>query len=112
MTTIPQLGPDEAVRVVEGGALLLDVREHDEWEAGHAPQARHLPMGEVLEQQASLPADRQIVVVCRGGHRSERVAEALITLGLEAVNLTGGMTAWLASGLPVVHDDGSQGTVA
>jgi rhodanese-related sulfurtransferase len=87
--------------MVAGGALLLDVREDDEWAAGHAPQAVHIAMSRINAEYESLPGDRTIVCVCHVGARSAAVAEALRRAGWDAVNLTGGMNAWEAAGLPV-----------
>ena len=109
--SIPQLSPDEAAERVASGALLLDVREDDEWTAGHAPDARHLPLGRLGAEYDELPKDRVIVAVCRVGGRSQRAAEALAGAGYDVVNLAGGMRAWAAAGRPVVTDDGGAGQV-
>jgi DMSO/TMAO reductase YedYZ molybdopterin-dependent catalytic subunit/rhodanese-related sulfurtransferase/glyoxylase-like metal-dependent hydrolase (beta-lactamase superfamily II) len=98
----PQVNARTASVLVDGGAVLLDVREPDEWNEGHAPQAVLMPMGEVQKRRDELPDDRRIVVVCRSGGRSAAVTDALIAKGYDAVNLTGGMCAWNAAGLPVV----------
>jgi DMSO/TMAO reductase YedYZ molybdopterin-dependent catalytic subunit len=98
----PEVGARAAAALVEAGALLIDVREPGEWQAGHVAQAWLLPMGQVAHHLDDLPQDRQIVVVCRSGGRSAAVAEALRAWGLDAVNLSGGMTAWALAGLPVV----------
>lgn len=104
------VGPEEAAReAVSGSALLLDVREPDEWTAGHAPGARHVPLDAL--DPGSLPADRTIVAVCRSGNRSGQAALRLRAAGLDARNLVGGMQAWAAAGLPVRRDDGTDGTV-
>jgi rhodanese-related sulfurtransferase len=97
------LSPNDALRLVDEGALLLDVREDHEWQAGHAPQATHLPMSRIGAGVAQLPADRLIVCVCHVGARSAAVAEALTNAGYSAANLAGGMDAWAAQGLPVVN---------
>jgi rhodanese-related sulfurtransferase len=102
---------DEAVALVAAGALLLDVREDDEWAAGHAPQATHLPMSRLADSVQTLPSDRTIVCVCHVGARSAAVASALSRAGRDAVNLLGGMEAWLAAELPVVDDAGRPGAV-
>jgi rhodanese-related sulfurtransferase len=109
---VPAVGVTEAVGHLEGGALLLDVREPDEWDAGHAPEAAWIPMGAIAARQGELPGDRDIVVVCRSGVRSAKVTTALRQAGFEASNLTGGMQAWAAAGLPVVTDAGGDGVVA
>jgi rhodanese-related sulfurtransferase len=103
--------PAEARQRVESGGLLLDVREPDEWAAGHAPESTWIPMRELAGRQAELPEDRPIVVVCRSGDRSGRVAVALRRAGYDAANLSGGLLAWADAGLPVVTDAGDAGTV-
>jgi rhodanese-related sulfurtransferase len=101
---VPEVDATEAARLVEEGALLLDVREPDEWEAGHAPEASHVPLATLPVNRP--PDGRPIVAVCRSGGRSARATAALLTWGYEAVNLAGGMQAWAASGLPIVAGDG------
>ena len=100
----------EAARAAASGeALLLDVREDDEWAAGRAPAAVHVPMGEL--RQDTVPRDRPVLVLCRVGGRSAAVAQALEQLGYDVANVTGGMLSWSAAGLPVVRDGGLPGTV-
>jgi rhodanese-related sulfurtransferase len=108
----PAVGPEEAARRVDEGALLLDVREPDEWHAGHAPDAMHVPLAALAASIDDLDPDQAIVAVCRVGGRSERAAAALLQRGYDAVNLAGGMQAWLAAGLPVVTDTGDPGQIA
>jgi rhodanese-related sulfurtransferase len=109
---VSHLDPEESKRRVDAGALLLDVRNPDEWQAGHAEGAAWIPMQELAERQDELPTDRDIVVVCKVGGRSARVAEALVGAGYEAANVAGGLEAWQEAGLPIVTDDGQPGTVA
>ena len=109
---MPQLSAVEARDAVASGAILLDVREQDEWDAGHAPQARHLPMSQLQSRAAELDRDAQIVCVCHVGGRSAAVADALARAGWQAANLAGGMIAWSAAGLPVLDNDGRPGSVA
>jgi rhodanese-related sulfurtransferase len=92
-------------------AVLLDVREDDEWQRGHAPDARHIPMGEIPGRLGELDTDATLFVVCHAGGRSSRVAQYLARNGYQAVNVTGGMLAWAGAGRLVVTDDGSPGTV-
>ncbi|MFI2200240.1 rhodanese-like domain-containing protein [Streptomyces sp. NPDC020192] len=102
---------------VTGGAeaaVLLDVRRSDEWRAGHAPGAVHLPL-EALAAGAGLPAEagvRPVVVICRSGCRSQQAVELLRARGVEAVDVVGGMRAWADVGLPVVGPAGGNGCVA
>jgi rhodanese-related sulfurtransferase len=109
---VPQVEPEACPALFADGALLLDVREPDEWSAGHAPDAVFVPMKEVQARQSELPKDRRIVTICRSGGRSAAVTEALNAWGFDSVNLAGGLYAWEAAGLPVVVDDGSPGTIA
>ena len=100
----------EAARAAEAGeVLLLDVREDEEWAAGRASAAVHVPMS-VLRQD-TVPRDGRVLVLCRVGGRSAAVAQALEQLGYDVGNVTGGMLAWSAAGLPVVRDGGLPGTV-
>lgn len=91
--------------------ILLDVREPEEWDAGHAPQAHSVPMSQLSERITELPHETQIICVCHLGGRSAAVSAALNRAGFDAVNLTGGMAAWQAAGLPVVTDAGAPGDV-
>src|SRR5260370_30069272 len=97
---VPSVDPDEARRNIEAGALLLDVREPDEWDTGRAPEATWIPMGDLAARQSELPDDRAIVVVCRSGARSARVTATLRGAGYGAVNLARGMQARAGAGYP------------
>ncbi len=93
---------------VPDGAYLLDVREQDEWDAGHAPGAHHLPMQEVPARLDEIPSDGDVVVICRMGGRSGQVVNYLINNGWDNVrNLEGGMKSWSAASREVVTDDGT-----
>jgi rhodanese-related sulfurtransferase len=107
----PEISATEAVDRLTGDAVLLDVREQHEWDAGHAPQAQHLAMSELSARVDEVPKDVAVICVCHGGGRSSRVAMALHQAGYNAFNLRGGMVAWHAAGLPVVDDGGAPGTV-
>jgi rhodanese-related sulfurtransferase len=101
---VPEVGPAVAAEQLAAGAVALDVREEEEWEAGRIEGALHIPMGELAQRQAEIPGDRPIVTVCRSGARSAAVAQALIQAGYEAVNLAGGMEAWRDAGLAMTPD--------
>jgi rhodanese-related sulfurtransferase len=90
---------------------LLDVREDDEWRAGHIEGAQHIPLGQLGDRLAELPAGRSIVAVCRSGSRSAAAVRGLKQLGYSAENLDGGVTAWSRAGLPLVDDAGRAGRV-
>lgn len=108
---VPTVGVGELVEA----DFLLDVREDDEWQAGHAEGALHIPMSEFAarygEVTEAAPQDGRINVICRSGGRSAQVAMYLAQQGLDAVNVTGGMEAWAAAGRPVVDDKGAAGHV-
>lgn len=109
-TAVPEVQVAEAAaQADEDRVVLLDVREADEWAAGHAPRAVHLPLSAL--DVSAIPRDRPIVAVCRSGNRSGQLTAALAPAGFDIVNMAGGMNAWLAAGLPVVRDDGAPGRV-
>ncbi len=91
-------------------AILLDVREPDEWAAGHIADARHVPLGDL--SPAQFVGGPIVVTVCRSGNRSGKAALRLRDAGVHVRNLAGGMKAWDADGLPVTRDDGTAGSVA
>jgi rhodanese-related sulfurtransferase len=104
--------PTVTVPELTGPVHLLDVREADEWAAGHAPGAQHLPMFELPGRLAEVPTDREVVVVCRVGMRSAQVVQFLAGRGWENVrNLAGGMVDWAAAGRPLVSETGAPATV-
>jgi rhodanese-related sulfurtransferase len=107
---IENVSPAEAARLQRDGAVLVDVREPEEWDAGHAPHAVHLPLREVVSAVGRL-GGRPVLTVCRSGARSSLAAMSLADAGLHARNVAGGMKSWAAGGLPVVRDDGSPGAV-
>jgi rhodanese-related sulfurtransferase len=94
------------------GAVLLDVREPQEWAAGHAAGAVHIPMSEVVARVGELDRSRRIIGVCRSGNRSSRVVAWLRDQGFDAVNLSGGMQRWASQGLPITTNTGGPGVVA
>ncbi|MBW3086841.1 Thiosulfate sulfurtransferase GlpE [Austwickia sp. TVS 96-490-7B] len=85
-------------------AVLIDVREHDEWDRGHAPHALHIPLGDLHARLDDLPDQRPLVIVCRSGHRSARAVAYLNDNGYDAVNLADGMIGWHQGNRPLVHD--------
>ncbi|WP_116373257.1 rhodanese-like domain-containing protein [Mycobacterium sp. MFM001] len=92
-------------------AVLLDVREDDEWKRGHAADARHIPMAEVPARLGEIDRDAELYVICHAGGRSLRVAQYLQQNGYRAINVSGGMLAWAGAGRLVITDDGGPGSV-
>lgn len=109
--TTPEVDAEEAAQLVSDGTLLIDVREDDEFQAGHAPGARHLPLSRLASDYTSLPRSQPIIAVCRSGGRSAQATMALRGAGYEVVNLAGGMQAWESEGHPVVTPNGGPGQV-
>jgi rhodanese-related sulfurtransferase len=103
--------PDVSVSDTANDAVILDVREDDEWAAGHAPNAIHIPLGDLPSRLAELAEVGKgagaVAVTCRGGGRSSRAVAWLTQQGYDVANLEGGMKAWHAAGKPMVAD-GSQ----
>ena len=81
---------------------VLDVREQDEWDAGHIAGAQHIPLGELGQRLAEVPNDRPIVAVCRSGSRSAAATRGLKQMGYDVENLDGGLAGWSRAGLPLV----------
>lgn len=100
--------PTVDVTEVPDGALLLDVREPEEWAAGHIDGAVHVPMNSLPQRLTYDPGPitpgRPIVVVCRVGGRSAQVTAWLNHQGYDAVNLEGGMLAWSGAGRPMISE--------
>lgn len=92
-------------------AVLLDVREDNEWAAGHAPGATHVPLAEVPQRLADLPDADPLYVICRSGGRSSRAADWLNGQGVAAVNVDGGMLRWESLGRAMDNDGSDAPTV-
>jgi rhodanese-related sulfurtransferase len=103
---MPQQVPTVSVPELPEDAVVLDVREDDEWVHGHIEGATHIPMGEVPARLDDVPEADVLYVTCRGGGRSARVATWLNQNGFDAVNVAGGMGAWEAAGKPMVSETG------
>ncbi|TDC80174.1 rhodanese-like domain-containing protein [Streptomyces hainanensis] len=105
---VQNVSPD----AVPQGAPLLDVREPEEWLAGHAPGAVHIPIGQVVERLPEIrdaAAEQTLYVVCKVGGRSAQVAAYLAQQGLDVVNVDGGLHAWQHAGRPLVAEqDGAE----
>ncbi|MFP3115464.1 rhodanese-like domain-containing protein [Streptomyces sp. Iso 434] len=109
-----RLGVVEAHHLLQSAtAVLLDVRETEEWNAGHISGGRHLPLSRLAAgaKVPGAPAGSRLVLICRSGRRSQHAARLLLERGVDAVDVTGGMKAWARQGLPVQDTAGSPGTV-
>lgn len=99
---IPEISVDELATRLDAGAVVIDVREPDEYTSGHVPSARPIPLREVPERAGEIPSDATVYFVCARGGRSRRAAEFVAAHGVDAVNVAGGTMAWIDSGRAVV----------
>lgn len=101
---MPAVSVEAAMRETADGAIMIDVREQDEWDSGHAPGARLVALSTLQERLSELPRDTRFLVVCHSGGRSMRATVLLRAEGYDAVNVEGGMAAWAAAGGPILSD--------
>jgi rhodanese-related sulfurtransferase len=101
-----EVSRDEAQKMIDAGAQLIDVRADHEWEAGHLPGATHVPLDELAERAGEIDKDRPVLLYCRGGNRSAMAATALAEAGYDAAKLSEGIVGWDEAGLPLAPDDG------
>ncbi|MGW3501216.1 rhodanese-like domain-containing protein [Streptomyces globisporus] len=103
--------PSVDAAAVPSDGFVLDVRENDEWAAGHVEGALHIPMSDFVGRFGELTAaaedGRRVHVMCRVGGRSAQVTQYLVQQGVDAVNIDGGMQAWDGAGRPMVTDNGT-----
>lgn len=100
---VPSMSATEAQDALKGAEapFILDVREDDEYRAGHISGAKLIPLGQLSAQMDKLPKDRSILCVCASGSRSSMAARQLSAEGYQVVNLQGGMSGWRMAGLPI-----------
>jgi len=103
--------PASDASAVPADARILDVREPDEWDAGHIAGAMHIPLADLPGRVEELPDGETLYVVCRVGGRSARAVAWLTHNGYDAVNLDGGMDAWVSAGRPMVSETGESPAV-
>ncbi len=92
---------DEAYQMYQGDAFVLDVRTQEEWDEYHAPNATLIPLDELQARISEVPKDREILVVCRSGNRSQEGRDILLAAGYNATSMTGGLKEWFAKGYPI-----------
>jgi rhodanese-related sulfurtransferase len=96
-----EVSPREAQQRIQKGALLIDVREPNEYQEVHASGATLMPLSGFAGSYNTLPTDAEIILICRSGARSEQAGQMLLESGYSNVtNLTGGTIAWVQGGLP------------
>ena len=104
---ITEISPNETKERLERGAVVIDVREEDDWREGHIKGAKHLSRGMVeLEIEDEIPdVNQPIICYCGGGSRASLVTESLQKMGYKNVrSIRGGLRAWQAAGLPTAKD--------
>ncbi len=100
----PEITIEELATARAGGPVrLVDVRQPEEYDAGHVPGAKLIPMADVVARVGELPVDGPVYVICQTGGRSQRAAEYLRSVGIEAFNIAGGTKAWVEAGHDTAH---------
>jgi rhodanese-related sulfurtransferase len=100
----PEISIDELAVARAGGPVpLVDVRQPEEYEAGHVPGAKLIPMADVVARVGEIPEEGPVYVICQTGSRSQRAADYYRNLGIEAYNVAGGTKAWTEAGHDVAH---------
>ena len=97
---VPEIDVDELERRLVEGAALFDVREDDEWATAHIRQATLIPLATVPEAVDRFSSGEPAYVICAKGGRSARAVELLRSQGIDAINVAGGMGAWIDAGKP------------
>jgi len=101
-----EVSGEEAQKLIDEGAQLIDVRADHEWEAGRIAGANHIALPEIPQRTGEIDKDRPVVVYCRGGNRSSMATAALTEAGFDAVKLSEGIVGWSESDKPLEPDDG------
>jgi rhodanese-related sulfurtransferase len=97
-TPIPTVSIDEVESRLEGGAILVDVRQEFEYVEAHVPGALLIPLDQLQSRIDEIPVDVEVLCICRSGGRSSKATEFLRSRGLNAYNVEGGTLAWIESG--------------
>lgn len=102
---LPEIDVNQLADHLRTGARLIDVREPDEYERGHVPGALSVPLATVPEQLDLFRGSQPAYVICQAGGRSRRACEYIEAHGIDAINVDGGTSAWVASGRETVVGD-------
>ena len=101
-----EVSRDEARKLIDDGAQLVDVRADHEWEVGRIAGATHVPLPELPQRLGEIDKDRPVVLYCRGGNRSAMATDALAEAGYEAAKLSEGIVGWSEEDLPLEPEGG------
>ena len=88
-------------KALDKGAVVVDVREPDEYTEGHVPDVVHIPVGDLPDRVGELDPDQPVYVICASGNRSADMTDYLTSAGFDAASVAGGTTAWAEAGLPI-----------
>jgi len=101
-TLAPEISVADAHAMYQNGAYVLDVRTVEEWDEFHLPNTTLIPLDQLSVRVNEVPRDREIVVVCRSGNRSQQGRDILLNAGFANVtSMTGGLNEWRAAGYPI-----------
>ncbi|HJV46807.1 MAG TPA: rhodanese-like domain-containing protein [Bacillota bacterium] len=95
-STYKEHSPQEVMEMIKSkeDIEIIDVRESEEWESGHIPTAKHIPLGELSERMNELDKTKETIMVCRSGNRSSKACQFLSQMGYSVINMNGGMMNW------------------
>ena len=96
-----EVNADDGYKMVQAGAFMLDVRTQQEWDEYHSPNAALIPLDQLPARLSEVPKDRDVLVVCRSGNRSQQGRDILLAAGFNATSMSGGMKDWYAKGYPI-----------
>jgi len=106
MSEAKEVSREQAQKLIDAGAQLIDVRADHEWEVGRIAGATHLPLDELAQRTSEIDKDRPVLLYCRGGNRSTMAAAALAEAGYDAVKVSEGIVGWDEAGLPLEPEGG------
>lgn len=107
MAEVPEIDVHQLAERRAAGAAVIDVRREEELEAARISGVVHIPLAEVPNRVAEVPTEGTVYVICRSGSRSAKAAEHYRSLGIDAVNVAGGMLEWIDAGFPTETGSGS-----
>src|SRR3954469_17847439 len=104
---MPEVSAPEATQIIESGSQLVDVRTAGEFEAGHIPSARHIPLADIQRESAGLAREKPVILYCRSGNRSGPAAAPFAPHAGDPPSMEAGQIAWHEAGLELEPQDGS-----
>jgi rhodanese-related sulfurtransferase len=96
-----EVSVDQAYQMYQSGTFVVDVRTQEEWDEYHAPNTTLIPLDQLQARLSEVPKDKEILVVCRSGNRSQQGRDILLSAGYNATSMTGGLKEWYAKGYPI-----------